>query len=458
MTATQSPFSILDATVVMSRVDGTNVEVDISSNVVEFEIFEHLSKPYLDGRIVFIDDIGFRDTLSTQGSERLVVTIGDPNIPDQPLFSKVFFFSKVNDTQKMGERTEILSMDLVEDHVLISAVKQFSKSYRGKFEDIISEIVLSELFQGTKRQVVQDKFEGTAQGTRKVIIPYMSPLEAIQWVKDRATTRSGGPVYLRSSLYTNNLLMSDFDSLMKEEAVNIKTPLRHSAASASINQADDKLRPYFEIASYREQDNADMLSLYEEGAIGSFYSTVDAGKGITLGQHISVRDVIDEMYTLNILSADQSQTVFDPSLLIGDKLSDEYNSLNIFQVTSSSTYNQFSSFHDEAQLLDQANNLTESKLKVKNKIIRSIMAKNVMDIGIDGRLLLEGRIESGSKLRVLFLSPDVEADNKDTADQIDKRKSGDYLIVAVNHRFLDQGHNAVLRLTKLGELPKDFSL
>ncbi len=458
MSVPQSPFAIIDATVIMSQSDGNNIQVDISSNVVEFEIFEHLQKPYLDARIVFIDDFAFRDTLSTQGSERLVLTVGDPNEPDKPLFTKGFFFSKVNDTQKMGERTEILSLDLVEDHVLISTVKQFSKSYRGTFEEIISEIAVSELFAGTDRKVVEDKFEGSAQGTRKVIVPYLSPLEAIQWVKDRATTRSGGPIYLKSSLYTNNLLLSDFDSLMREEAVNLKTPLRHSTAAQSINQEDERLRPYFEIAAYSEKDNADMLRLYEEGAIGSFYSTVDAGKGVTLGQHISVRDVIEELYTNEILSADQSQSVFDPTLLIGDKLSDEYNSLHVFQVTSTATYNQFSSYHDEAQLLDQANNIVESKLKVKNKLIRSIMSKNVLDIGIDGRMLLEGRIEAGSKLRLLFLSPDVNADGKDSFDQIDKRKSGDYLILAVNHKFLDQNHNAVLRMTKLGEIPKDFTL
>lgn len=452
-------FSIIDATVILNRVDGTSLQVDISSQIMEFEIFEHLSKPYLDARLVFIDDFGFRDTLSVQGSEQIVITVGDPEEPDKPIFTKAFFFAKVNDTKKINERAELLSLDLIEDHVLISAVKQFSRSYRGTFEDMIAEIALSELFRGTERKVVKDKFdEGTAQGTRKVVVPYMSPLEAIQWIKDRATTRSGGPIYLRSSLYTNDLLLSDFDSLMREEAVNLKAPMRYSSASASIDQGDDALRPYFEIASYAERDNADMLRLYEDGAVGSFYTTIDAGKGTTLGDHISVRDIIDEMYTLDILSKDQSQSIFDPALLIGDKLSDEYDSLNIFQVTSSGTYNQFESYHDEAQLLDQANNLVESKLKVKNKIIRMIMTKNLLDIGIDAKVLLEGRIESGSKLRLLFLSPNVSADEKDQSEQIDRRKSGDYMILAVNHRFLEGGHSAVLRLTKLGELPKNFTL
>jgi len=451
-------FAIIDATVILNRVDGTSLQVDISSQIMEFEVFEHLSKPYLDARLVFIDDFGFRDTLSVQGSEQIIITVGDPEEPDKPLFTKAFFFAKVNDTAKMNERAELLSVSLIEDHVLISAVKQFSRSYRGTFEDMISEIALSELFQGTKRKVSKGKFEGTAQGTRKVIVPYMSPLEAIQWIKDRATTRSGGPIYLKSSLFTNDLTLSDFDSLMREEAVNIKTPMRYSQASASVDQSEDRLRPYFEIISYSEKDNSDMLRLYEDGAVGSFYSTIDAGKGTILGDHISVRDIVDEMYTLNILSADQSQSVFDPALLIGDKLSDEYDSLNIFQVTSSGTYNQFESYHDEAQLLDANNNIVESKLKIKNKIIRMIMTKNVLDIGIDGKVLLEGQIESGSKLRLLFLSPDVAGDDKDQSEQIDRRKSGDYMILAVNHRFLDTGHSAVLRLTKLGELPKDFTL
>jgi hypothetical protein len=452
--AKQSSYNIIEATVIMSSTEGTNTEVDIRNSVIEFQTFEHIQKPYIDGRIVFIDDFGLRDTLSMSGTERLRIVLANEEDIQDTLIVKYFFFSKINDTKKLNERSELLSADLVEEHLFVDSVKQFSRSYTAKIEDIITDICFNEL----KKNVVPYKFEGSAQGVRKVIVPYMSPLEAVSWVRDRATTRTGSPIYLYPSLFTDNLFISDLDSLMKEEVINAKFPLQYSTASQSIDQSKEDLKAYSTIISYKEQENNNMMALFEEGGIGSYYSSIDAGSGVTNGSHISVRDIIDEFYTNNIISPETAQTVYDPSLVIDGKLSDEYNSVNIFQVTSAGTYNQFLSYHDESTLLDDTSNIVESRLKVKNKVIRSILKKNVIDIGMEGKMFLESQAMVGNRLRLLFISPNVNLDDKDLYSQLDKRKSGDYFILGMSHMFRDKGHTVSLRLTKIGELPKDYSL
>lgn len=450
---TQTQFNIVEASVILSRVDGSEIEVDIRSNVIEFQTFEHLQKSYIDARIVFIDDFGMKDTLSIQGTERLRVTLGDPEEPGQSSVTKFFFFSKINEVRKENERSELISLELVEEHVFVNAVKQISRSFTSNIENMISSIVSNEL----GRTVSNYKFEGTAQGIRKVIIPYLSPLEAVNWIRDRATTRTGSPIFLHASLFSNSLRLSDLDSLLKEPSFNEKFPLRYTQAASSVDDKDDQLKTYYNIISYREKNTDNMMQLYEEGAVGSYYSSIDAGTGISSGAHISIRDIIDEFYTNGLISPDVAQTVYDPSLLIDGKLSDEYNSLSVFQVTSSGTYNQFKSYHDEAVLLNEYNDLIESKLKIKNKIIRNILKKNILDIGIDGRLIFESQASPGNKVRVLFLNSN-SSNEKDDASQIDKRKSGDYLILAINHKFTESRHVSTLRLTKIGELPKDYGV
>jgi hypothetical protein len=452
--ASKTQFNIIDASVIFSRVDGSEVEVDIRNNVIEFQTFEHLQKPYIDARIVFLDDFGMKDTLSVQGTERLRITIGDLDEPEQVSFTKFFFFSKINEVRKANERSEIISLELVEEHVFVNAVKQISRSFTSNIENMIETIVTNEL----GRSVTKYKFEGTAQGIRKVIIPYLSPLEAVNWIKDRATTRTGSPIYLHASLFSNSLRLSDLDSLLKEPSFNEKFPLRYTQAASSVDDKDDELKSYYNIISYRESNVDNMMQLYEEGAIGSYYANIDAGTGISSGAHITIRDIIDEFYTNGLISPDVAQTVYDPSLLIDGKLSDEYNSLSVFQVTSSGTYNQFKSYHDEAVLLNEYNDLIESKLKITNKIIRNILKKNVIDIGVDGRLFLESEASPGNKVRVIFLNSNTSNDEKEDASQIDKRKSGDYLILAINHRFNENKHLSSLRLTKIGELPKDYGV
>ena len=61
-------------------------------------------------------------------------------------------------------------------------------------------------------------------------------------------------------------------------------------------------------------------------------------------------------------------------------------------------------------------------------------------------------------MRLLFLSADAEGDAKDAGEQIDMSSSGDYLILAINHKLTSEKHIAQLRLTKLGDLPSDFKL
>jgi hypothetical protein len=452
MAQNQSQFGILEASIILSSVKNEDKVVDVRGNIVEVNLFENLYKPYVDSTIVLIDDFGLKNSLNIQGTERLKLVLGDAENPEEPVVVKYFFFSKINDTQKMNERAELLSISLVEEHVYIDAIKQFSKSYTDELENIITSIADNEL----GKTVVKSLFEPSVQGPRKIIVPYLSPLEAIQWLRDRATTRTGSPIFLSGSLYTNSLVMSSLDGLLREDVINDKLPLRYSSAISGVDADQDQLRPYYEIMSFKEVDAENSLALYENGAIGSFYASIDAGTGVLSGDHISIRDILDEFYTNKLISADTNQSVFDPSLEIDGKLSDEYNSLHIHQVVSSNTYNQFKSYHDETSLLGENNSLIESRLKAKNKIIRTFLKKNIIDIGMNGSLFFKGKISVGRKLRLLFLNSNVQGDLKDTNDQIDKRKSGDYIILATNHRLADEKHTTILRLTKLGELPKDF--
>jgi len=454
MAQNQSQFGILEASIITSSTNNEDRVVDVRGNVLEVVFYENLYKPYIDATIAIIDDFGLRDALSIQGTERLKLVLGDAEKPEEPVAVKYFFFSRIADVQRMNERSELLLINLVEEHVYIDSVKQFSRSYTGKLEDIISTISANEL----GKQVQQVNFEGSVQGTRKIIVPYMSPLESIQWLRDRATTRTGSPIFLYSSLYNDNLFMSDLDSLLKEPVFNNKLPLRYTSATASASETEENLRPYYEIISFKQTNSEDTQSLYENGAIGSYYASIDAGTGTVSGSHISVRDLIGEFYTNELISPDTVQTIFDPSLEIDGRLSDEYNSLHIHQVVSSGTYNQFKSYHDETSLLDASNSVIESRLKVKNKLIRMLLKRNVIDIGMNGSLFFEGKMPVGRRIRVLFLNSNVEGDLKDPTKQIDRRKSGDYLVLAINHRLVQEKHTAILRMSKLGELPKDFRL
>jgi len=284
----------------------------------------------------------------------------------------------------------------------------------------------------------------------------MSPMETMSWLKDRMTTKTGSPIYIHGDLYSNELYMSGLDKLLQEDVVNEKLPLRYGDALMGATGQQELLRDFYEINGFREVDIEDSLALYEEGAIGSFYSNIDAGTGQAYGTHITVRDILQDFYTNGLISDATTQSIFDQSLEIDGRPSDEYNSLHIHQVTSSGTYNQFQSYHDEA-LLIEGNTLFESRLKIKNKVIRQILKKNTIDIEIGGDLFFERKLGPSRKLRLLFLNPDTN-NIKDAAESLDLRKSGDYLLTNVAHTMFEEEHKVSARLIKLGDLPSDFTL
>ena len=455
MAKNKSVYSIQEVVIILPTQEDDDTLVDVRANVLEINFFENLAKPYVDARIAILDDFGLKNTLNLQGTERIRITIGGQDEAESPIIQKTFFIGKISDTKRLNERSEVISMDLVEEHVFVNAIKQISRSFSTTIEDVITDLCENEL----GKSVVPYLFNKTAQGVRKIIVPYLSPLEAVQWIKTRATSRTGAPIYLYGDLYSNNLYLSDLDSLLSEqESLNLDLPYRYSTAGGSADDKDESLRPYYEIISYREMDAENTLMLYEEGVIGSSYTNLDVGTGVAVESHLSVRDILDEFYTNELISVNTAQSIFDPSLVIDGRLSDEYNSLHINQITSSNTYNQYPSIHEETIVLDENGDIIESRLKVKNKIIRMMMKRNQIDIGVNGKLFFEGKIPVGAKLRVLFLNPDVSDNKKDPSQQLDRRKSGDYLILATNHKLVQENHNVVLRLTKLGELPRDFTL
>jgi hypothetical protein len=447
----RTPYSILQANLVSSSTTGEAFSVDIKNSILELQFFENLYKSYIDAKLVFLDDAGLKNYLSMQGVERINIRIGDPDKPTEQVIDKTFFIARIMDSHRTNDNSEVLSLELVEEHVYVNSVKQISRSFTETIENMVADLSLNEL----KKDIAYPYFSGSAQGVRKVIVPYMNPLQAIYWLLSRATTKTGAPIFLSSDLYSDLLFLSDLDSLLLQDPVNLNLPYRYSQAMKSAE--DQTLAPYYVIKSFKSQNDENTLELFESGAVGSFYENLDAGTGVSSGSHLSVRDVLTEMYTNGTIDNSTTQSIFDPSLLIDGVLSDQYNSYHVHQVSSSKTYNQFLSYHEEATLLDENNNIYESKLKAKNKIIRHILGKNTIDIGIDGVSLFKGKVNVGRRVRVLFLNSDQNT-GASLEKRIDKRKSGDYLIIAIGHKLVDQNHDASMRLTKLGDLPKNFAI
>ena len=124
---TQTQFSILEAVFISSITTGQDIAVDVRASILEFNFFEDIYAPYINATIVILDDFGLKTALNVQGTERLKIVVGNSDKPEEPVFTKYFFFSRILDSQKRNERAEVLDIELVEEHVYINSIKQISR-------------------------------------------------------------------------------------------------------------------------------------------------------------------------------------------------------------------------------------------------------------------------------------------------------------------------------------------
>ena len=154
------------------------------------EIFEHIDLPYITGQIAFIDTLRLYDRLDIQGAEFCTVTFRNAE-EEGAYVEHRFVISKIITSKKANEQTDLVMLHLVEDILFLSNLKNVNKCYQGSPNEIIKKIA-ADCLDYKVAEIYSDVF----QKKMKVIIPNLTPIDAMSWIKNRGTTTEGFPTYL----------------------------------------------------------------------------------------------------------------------------------------------------------------------------------------------------------------------------------------------------------------------
>ncbi len=169
-----------------------------------------------------------------------------------------------------NERTEVHMLTLMEEHAYLSSIMKISESYTGNPEQIIINILNSQL-----GKVLRPNAGIALQQRMKVNIPYWNPLQATEWLRDRMSSSLGAPYFLYASLRDDLLRLEDLDNMMKKDAWNKTEPYSYSQTSHNTTKISDIRAEYFHVKSYRATQIESTLRLAQGGAIGSEFKTMD---------------------------------------------------------------------------------------------------------------------------------------------------------------------------------------
>lgn len=403
--------------------------IDVTNMTTDIQIFEHIDKPYLTALMVFIDSNDVVSSTGISGGETITIELKLTR-PETEKVRKTFYLDKIVSSNKPNENSEVFIFHLLEETAYISSLTNINQSYSGNPETILQNISNSFL---DKKKIVS---KGKSNQNIKVIIPNLTAIESMSWIKNRTCTSDGYPFYLYSTLADEYLTFSDLKTLFEEPTMNPQKPYTYakSTASQSHTLSTNNRRT---ILQYQSPTGEDLLSLIRKGLIGAEYRFIDPTKNEQYNFNFDLQnDVIKKIKKdLNMKSP-----AYEESFEYDGKAFNKYQSRSISMIGGTQAYSQNSYM--------QSTDVANYKSNIINKSIDQLLKKNSINITVNGTDLLGGdsNYTIGRKLTTRFLRNMAP---EDTDYFFDNKKSGDFLIFSAKHNISRESYTISLSCVKL---------
>ena len=252
----QDDFELIEVLYTSDR--DVSIAYDLVNMITDFEIFEHIDKPFISAQFALLDTVNFVQSVDLQGGEKIKLTIQSKETEvDADTIVKNFIVDKVVKSQRADDKTEVFYIHCFEDIVLKSSLINVNKFYNAKPANIIENIISEYLGRNLIRSL--DEYQTNMQ----VIIPNMHPIEAASWIKNRISSVDGLPYYLYSSFTNDDLYLIDLGQLLTRTPINKKAPFTYIKPLGTQYKTDN----FVPILDYNHENIDDVLSLIRKGYV-----------------------------------------------------------------------------------------------------------------------------------------------------------------------------------------------
>ena len=418
---------------------------DVKNQVAEINIYESIEELSLTGTIAIVDDKSLYELINFNGTERIKLEMAGLGKDTDPVFEKTFIMTNIVKQLKGNDKSSIYVFDIIDEHGFISEAERLRGSYRGRIDDIVKRISLTQLNKSVdiSYQFLSKKDRVDAiQDDIRVIIPNLSPINAIKWLLSRATTQTGSPFFLWASIHDENLRLGNLDVMYRQTPFNDKLPYTFNPSNVNVAEDKTEFEQGFTIKGLGLGEMGDTLHLVTNGSVGASQSITNLNTGQIMQQHYDVQRTINNLDQQDVIKK-KNQNVFDRKFKLKNKLINEYQGQNVHQVVSTGTYGKFKSYHDEFE--------EEKHLKkLESASIKDLLVKNMMSITVPGTAFFLGKAAVGDTVNLSIVNDNLEVGKQSNADDmLDKNKSGKHLIYDLRHTFRGTQHDVTMNVCKL---------
>lgn len=387
---------------------------DISTVFIELNIFDSIFVPVVSGTIVLRDSVGLSNYMVFDGSESLLIHIKkDKDSNEWFDYKKAFRIFKQGERLDYTPHSETYSLSFVSDELIFSDQQRVNQSYEMTYTEIVENILTNYL------KVPQKELKGIFEksvGVKKVVIPNLRPIEAIEWCAKRALDERQAPDFLFFQNRTgyNFVTLSTLINLPLSAEHYIDYDLKNMSNYTSIegfksirvleitNQNDtiEKTRSGVVAGKFIGFDPTTRTIQTKQISYNDHFKLIRHGNPYKLVNNIPNRDKVDNVEMFN-----SKKTVASFSAL-----RKESNYIKKYDPTSISKEDSVEQFLYQRKAIFK--NLTDRRLKIATPGSFSLTA--------------------GENIRVTIQKIGQKVPG-DTEENKDKTLSGNYIVLATRH-------------------------
>ena len=396
--------------------------IDIASIYEEINIFDSIMMPVISGTILIKDSIGLSGKLLFDGSESILIDIAKDKNSDVASFHKAFRIFKQSDRQNDGLSSEIYTLHFVSDELMYSDQKRINQSYETTNAQIVERILIDYL------KVPQNNLKGIinpTSGIKKIVIPNLRPLEAIDWIAKRSVDINQSPNFM----FFQNTIGYNFASLStllsQPDILDVKFESKNQPGKSAIE----------EISSARSLEVVSQANEIEKTRSG-----VNASKFIgfdPLTRTVSTKNISYGDHYTNMKHGNENPNFSQIKNRDGVNNTETYDAnKSVALFAASRQFSEYIKKKDPTSISKEEN--IENWLSQRKSIIKNLMTKRV-------KLTMPGNFQLTSGFNINLVAPSFAKKEKGD-DNSDPSLSGKYIIVATRQIIGYDKHETIIEV------------
>jgi hypothetical protein len=400
----------------------TGETIDIKSIYEEISIFDSLFTPVMSGNILIKDAVGLSGILLFDGTEMLLMDISKDANSDIANFRKAFRIYKQSNRKNNGMNSEMYVLHFAADEIMFSDQQRVNQSYEGTYSSVVGKILTNYL------KVPENQLGGRYEdsvGVRKISIPNLRPLEALEWCAKRAVDKNQSPNFMFFQNMTGFNFVTLSTLLSEVDVLDVKIEPKNQSKS----------NPIFEMSTARGFEviaQADSIERIRSGINAGQFIGFDPITKTTSKKQIN----FDSIYN-SIKHANDNPNLSIELNRAGQDVRQSFDSKKTVSIFSSAQ--QLSGYIKEKDpsVLSVLDNM-ENYLFQRKSIIDLLMSKRI-------KVAMPGNFQLSSGFNVNVAAPTLGKKEKG-ADNLDPSMNGKYLIVASRQIIGYDKHETIIEV------------